>query len=257
MYAHFLPRAAHDPIVNKSLRLDNWPGKFTTLWHAFVHGRLSKPAPPQYDCHIRLFNELDEDCQGKTETSEEKIDRLSLSSSSTLPVVASGEFHACSSPVLPKGEVPKNVLQVMKPVLTVAAKFQKELEKSAKRAKGNVAEVKALVRNIHQYSHLLVFLLSESKETSAGISAFEVALYDNLEAALKDFAVISEALIKGLKTAVDLGEWRNCNGIRAQLHFVQMEWDFIEGVMKEILVDARERTFMDVILKGLASRHVM
>lgn len=54
---------------------------------------------------------------------------------------------------------------------------------------GNAAEVEALVRNIHQYSHLLVFLLSESKEISAGISAFEVALYDNLEAALKDFAV--------------------------------------------------------------------
>ncbi|KAK0443258.1 hypothetical protein EV421DRAFT_1903757 [Armillaria borealis] len=248
MYAHFLPRATHDPIVNKSLRLDNWPGKFTTLWHAFVHGRLSKPAPPRYDCHIRLFNELDEleDCQGKTETSEEKIDRLSLSSSSTLPVVASGELHACSSPILPKGEVPKDVLQVMKPVLTVAANFQKELEKSAKRAKGNAAEVKALVRNIHQYSHLMVFLLrvSEPKETSAGISAFE--------AALKDYAIISEALIKGLKMAVDLGEWSNRNGIRAQLHFAQMEWDFIEGVMKEILADAR----IYLILKGLASRRM-
>ncbi len=54
---------------------------------------------------------------------------------------------------------------------------------------GNAAEVKALVRNIHQYSHLLVFLLSGSKETSAGISAFEVALYDNLQAALKEYAV--------------------------------------------------------------------
>ncbi|PBK65132.1 hypothetical protein ARMSODRAFT_978545 [Armillaria solidipes] len=254
MYAHIFPRAAHDPIVNKSLRLDNWPGKLTTLWHAFVHGRLSKPAPPRYDCHIRLFNELDEDCQGKTETSEEKIDRLSaLSSSSTLPVVASGEFHACSSPILPKGEVPKNVLQVMKPVLTVAANFQKKLEESAKRTKGNAAEVDALVRKIHQYSHLLVFLLSESKGTSAGISAFEVALYDNLGVPLKDFAVISEALIKGLKMAVDLGEWSNRNGIRAQLNFAQMEWDFIEGVMKEILAEART----DLILKGLASRRVM
>lgn len=43
---------------------------------------------------------------------------------------------------------------------------------------------------------------------------------------------VSEALIKGLKMAVDLGEWRNRNGIRAQLDFAQMEWEFIEGVME-------------------------
>lgn len=109
MYAHIFPasQGAHDPIVNKSLRLDNWPGKLTTLWHAFVHGRLSKPPPPLH--YHRFLSELSEDWQGKTEASEEKTDRLSLSSlssSSTLLVVGSGEFHTCSSTVLPKGEVP-------------------------------------------------------------------------------------------------------------------------------------------------------
>ncbi|KAK0186875.1 hypothetical protein F5146DRAFT_1227420 [Armillaria mellea] len=214
MYAHLFPPVAHDPIVNKSLKLDNWPGKLTTLWHAFVHGKLSKPPQPLYH---GLLSKLDEDSKGETEVGDEKMDRLSLSSSSTLPVEASGEFHSSSSLVLLKGEVLNDVLQVMKPVLTIAANFQREIEKSSKRGMGNAAEIDALLRKIYQYSHLLVVLLIKSKGTSAGISAFEVALYDNLE----------------------------------------MEWDSIQGVMKEILADARERTLADLIFKGVGSRRIM
>ncbi|KAK0458290.1 uncharacterized protein EV420DRAFT_390363 [Desarmillaria tabescens] len=261
MYSHIFTQhsqEAHDPIVNNSVKQDNWPGKLASFWHAFVHGSLSQPPPQRADYHHGLFSETEEEERVKmdlrAEELEEKPEKLSDSSSSTLPVVATEELHASYSPILPKGEISikMDVLQVMKPVLTVAANFQKGLVKRI--TKGNVRKIEWLVHRIDLYTRLLVFLLSVPKgETPAGVFAFKIALYEKLETILKDYVVMAEALIKGLKIAVDLGQWNNRNGILAQYHFAQMEWDFIQGTMKKVLAEARSEASTDLILNKLAS----
>ncbi|KAG7439132.1 uncharacterized protein BT62DRAFT_1081779 [Guyanagaster necrorhizus] len=88
-------------------------------------------------------------------------------------------------------------------------------------------------------------------------SVFGTALCKNLETSLKDYAITAEALIKGLKMAVDLGQWRNHNGIQAQLDFAENKWEFIQGMMEVLLAQARSKTMTEVILNAFSSSQTM
>ncbi|KAK0450431.1 uncharacterized protein EV420DRAFT_754958 [Desarmillaria tabescens] len=59
------------------------------------------------------------------------------------------------------------------------------------------------------------------------------------------------ALVEGLKTSVNLGVWKNRNGIQAQLYFTREEWGVIKACIKVILAYVRSDTSTGLILNEL------
>ncbi|KAG7440301.1 uncharacterized protein BT62DRAFT_1012794 [Guyanagaster necrorhizus] len=194
-------------------------GKLATFFRAIIHGKLSQPPPVELVDHCRLFSQQNKE-DGEKANAEEM----------TPP--ESGELHAKPAES-PLGQVPVTA------------------------SPGKAVQVDALIHRIRQFSYLLVFILHEPKGNKGTASVFGTALCKNLETSLKDYAVTAEALIKGLKMAVDLGQWRNRNGIRAQLDFAKNKWEFIQGMMEVLLAQTHSKTMTEVILNAFSSSQTM
>ncbi|PBK97826.1 hypothetical protein ARMGADRAFT_1060891 [Armillaria gallica] len=246
-------------------------GKFATFCRAFLNGKLSEPPEflveyPSIEEFNNLYDEVGTEDEDETRTraegdEDEEQEAQGLPES---PLIPRGEFPSAiqasrpsSFPLPTSGTVVDVFKVVLLPVVVSAANLLQELHTTYRRIRRQVVEAKRLTHNIYQFSYTLAILLraykgpQEPQKTACDNVAFDTALKENLEIILKGYAMMTMALLEGLKKSINLGIWSNRNGIESQLHFTRLEWKLIEKAMNRIMAQVCLRTTAGLILNVL------